>query len=103
MKLLLHFFYYLKEIGTEQFAIFFLPELKKNGYDGIFNPKSRAKTMSEEDGKYVDGCAIFWKTSKYKRFSITLFVIILDFQLTSKPTLPYCLFITTNSKEYKIV
>lgn len=42
-----------------------MPELKKNGYEGIFNPKSRAKTMTEEERRYVDGCAVFWHSSKY--------------------------------------
>ncbi|KAM7449063.1 CCR4-NOT transcription complex subunit 6-like [Porites harrisoni] len=55
----------LQEIETEQFFNFFLPELQQHGYDGIFSPKSRARTMTEEDRKYVDGCAIFYRTSKF--------------------------------------
>ncbi|XP_023167493.1 CCR4-NOT transcription complex subunit 6-like isoform X1 [Drosophila hydei] len=55
----------LQEIETEQFYHFFLPELKNDGYEGIFSPKSRAKTMSELERKYVDGCAIFFRTSKF--------------------------------------
>ncbi|XP_015908821.1 CCR4-NOT transcription complex subunit 6-like isoform X5 [Parasteatoda tepidariorum] len=55
----------LQEVETEQFYKYFLPELKKEGYDGIFSPKSRAKTMSEIDRKHVDGCAIFYKTQKF--------------------------------------
>lgn len=54
----------LQEVETDQFFNFFLPELKNEGYDGIFSPKSRAKHMSENERKYVDGCAIFWRTSK---------------------------------------
>lgn len=54
----------LQELETEQFYHYFLPELKKDGYDGIFSPKSRAKTMSENERKHVDGCAIFYRTSK---------------------------------------
>lgn len=50
---------------TEQFYSYFLPELKKNGYAGVFSAKSRARTMSEQERKHVDGCAIFYKTSKY--------------------------------------
>lgn len=53
-----------QEVETDQFFNFFLPELKNEGYDGIFSPKSRAKHMSENERKYVDGCAIFWRTSK---------------------------------------
>ena len=50
---------------TEQFYNYFLPELKRDGYDGIFSPKSRAKTMVESDRRYVDGCAIFYRTAKF--------------------------------------
>uniref|UniRef100_A0A915C2Z7 poly(A)-specific ribonuclease n=1 Tax=Parascaris univalens TaxID=6257 RepID=A0A915C2Z7_PARUN len=56
----------LQEVETEQFRSLFLPELEAIGYAGIFSPKSRAKTMSEEDRKYVDGCAIFWKYDKFE-------------------------------------
>uniref|UniRef100_A0A1A9WEG3 poly(A)-specific ribonuclease n=1 Tax=Glossina brevipalpis TaxID=37001 RepID=A0A1A9WEG3_9MUSC len=35
----------LQEIETEQFYNFFLPELKNEGFEGIFSPKSRAKTI----------------------------------------------------------
>ena len=56
---------HLQEVETDQFYNFFLPELKRDGYDGIFSPKSRARTMSETERKHVDGCAIFYRTSKY--------------------------------------
>jgi len=55
----------LQEVETEQFYTFFLPELKRDGYDGVFSPKSRAKTMQETEKKHVDGCAIFYRTSKF--------------------------------------
>jgi len=55
----------LQEVETEQFYSFFLPELQADGYDGIFAPKSRARTMTDADKKHVDGCAIFYKQSKY--------------------------------------
>lgn len=55
----------LQEIETEQFYNFFKPELKNDGFEGIFSPKSRAKTMSENERKYVDGCAIFFRSSKF--------------------------------------
>ena len=51
----------LQEVETEQFVSFFQPELASLGYDGIFSPKSRAKTMNEIEKKRVDGCAIFYK------------------------------------------
>jgi CCR4-NOT transcription complex subunit 6 len=56
----------LQELETEQFHQFFLPELKQFDYDGIFSAKSRAKTMAEHDKKHVDGCAIFFKTSRFQ-------------------------------------
>lgn len=55
----------LQEVETEQYFKFFLVELKGQGYDGFFSPKSRARTMSESDRKHVDGCAIFYKTEKF--------------------------------------
>ncbi|KAK9879023.1 hypothetical protein WA026_003836 [Henosepilachna vigintioctopunctata] len=55
----------LQEVEMDQFYNFFLPELKQDGYDGIYSPKSRAKHMVESERKYVDGCAIFYKTSKF--------------------------------------
>ncbi|XP_065318510.1 uncharacterized protein LOC135926530 isoform X2 [Gordionus sp. m RMFG-2023] len=56
----------LQEVETEQFSDFLLPELEFLGYDGIFAPKSRAKTMRHEERKFVDGCAIFYKRSRFR-------------------------------------
>lgn len=56
----------LQEVETDQFYNFFYPELARDGYEGVFSPKSRAKTMNECDRKHVDGCAIFFKTAKFK-------------------------------------
>uniref|UniRef100_A0AAZ3Q4R7 poly(A)-specific ribonuclease n=1 Tax=Oncorhynchus tshawytscha TaxID=74940 RepID=A0AAZ3Q4R7_ONCTS len=55
----------LQEVETEQYYNYFLPELKDQGYEGFFSPKSRARTMSECDRKHVDGCAIFYRTEKF--------------------------------------
>lgn len=55
----------LQEVATDQFYSFFKPELHRHGYDGVFSPKSRAKTMSEPESMQVDGCAIFYRTSKF--------------------------------------
>jgi CCR4-NOT transcription complex subunit 6 len=55
----------LQEVETEMFHSFFLPELTSDGYDGIFSPKSRAKTMSENERRHVDGCAIFFRKRKF--------------------------------------
>ena len=49
---------------TEQYFNYFLPQLSSQGYEGIFQPKSRARTMQEEERKHVDGCAIFYHNSK---------------------------------------
>lgn len=56
----------LHEVESEQFKVFYEPELKQRGYDGIFAPKSRSKTMNANSRKYVDGCALFWKTTKFR-------------------------------------
>ncbi|KAI1703847.1 endonuclease/Exonuclease/phosphatase family domain-containing protein [Ditylenchus destructor] len=56
----------LQEVGTEQFRQLFQPKLEAVGYAGVFFPKSRSKTMNEEERKYVDGCAIFWKYDKFE-------------------------------------
>lgn len=37
-----------------------------HGYEGVFSPKSRAKTMTEWDRTFVDGCAIFYKFDQFK-------------------------------------
>ncbi|XP_075785569.1 CCR4-NOT transcription complex subunit 6-like isoform X2 [Pelodiscus sinensis] len=55
----------LQEVETEQYFTLFLLALKERGYDGFFSPKSRAKIMSEQERKHVDGCAIFFKTEKF--------------------------------------
>ncbi|KAI6218823.1 Leucine-rich repeat and Endonuclease exonuclease phosphatase domain containing protein [Aphelenchoides fujianensis] len=54
------------EVESEQFRVMFEPELRAHGYDGIFAPKSRAKTMVGDDRNHVDGCSLFWKRNKFK-------------------------------------
>jgi CCR4-NOT transcription complex subunit 6 len=54
-----------QEVETAQFFDFFQVELgRQSDYKGVYRPKSRAKTMSEEDARAVDGCAIFYRQSK---------------------------------------
>lgn len=48
----------------DQFSDYFEPELKAQGYVGIYAPKSRAWTMNLHERKRVDGCAIFYQSSK---------------------------------------
>ncbi|CAF0740416.1 unnamed protein product [Didymodactylos carnosus] len=55
----------LQEIEMDQYHAYFLPELKSLGYDGVFSPKSRARTMCESDRRFVDGCAIFYRKTKF--------------------------------------
>lgn len=56
----------LQEVESSQFDQYFKPQLRmRGGYDGIFSPKSRAKTMAEWDRAFVDGCATFFKADKY--------------------------------------
>lgn len=56
----------LQEVETDQFYNLFLPDLRKIGYNGIFSPKSRARTMTEAERKHVDGCAIFYNSRKFR-------------------------------------
>ena len=57
----------LQEVESSQFEQYFKPQLRmRGGYDGIFSPKSRAKTMGEWDRAFVDGCATFFKADKFK-------------------------------------
>ena len=54
----------LQEIEIAQYEEFFLANLSDIGYDGVYWPKARYKTMSENDRRTVDGCAIFFKSDK---------------------------------------
>ncbi|SPC64413.1 related to CCR4 - transcriptional regulator involved in carbon catabolite repression [Ustilago sp. UG-2017b] len=56
----------LQEIDMEQFEDYFLHHLSQQDYEGLFYPKSRARTMRDEEKRRVDGCAIFYKTDKYQ-------------------------------------
>lgn len=54
----------LQEVETCEFYSYFQPELQQRGYEGVFRNKSRARTMA--DGDHVDGCAVFFRTSKFE-------------------------------------
>ncbi|KAI9849615.1 MAG: Glucose-repressible alcohol dehydrogenase transcriptional effector [Sclerophora amabilis] len=62
----------LQEVDMDSFDEFFRVQLAYNDYKGVFWPRPRAKTMAEKEAKAVDGCATFYKGSKY---------IILDKQI----------------------
>ncbi|CAO3640346.1 unnamed protein product [Mucor fragilis] len=56
----------LQEIAMKQYEGALGDAFKERGdYDGVFFPKTRAKTMAANERREVDGCAIFYKASKY--------------------------------------
>ncbi|KAI8825151.1 Endonuclease/exonuclease/phosphatase [Fimicolochytrium jonesii] len=56
----------LQEMQMDQYEDFFRDQLSQiGGYEGVFYPKSRARTMAEYDRRQVDGCATFWKANKF--------------------------------------
>jgi CCR4-NOT transcription complex subunit 6 len=55
----------LQEVDIENYNEFFAPSLATQDYKGVFQAKGRARTMSEKEAKIVDGCATFYKSSKY--------------------------------------
>ncbi|KAK4553429.1 Glucose-repressible alcohol dehydrogenase transcriptional effector [Recurvomyces mirabilis] len=55
----------LQEIDVENYNEYFRPNLATEDYKGVFWPKGRAQTMGERESRIVDGCAIFFKNSKY--------------------------------------
>ncbi|KAF8658242.1 hypothetical protein AX16_002019 [Volvariella volvacea WC 439] len=56
----------LQEVDIAQYEDYFVKHLANQDYDGVYWPKSRYKTMNDADRRQVDGCAIFFKASKYK-------------------------------------
>ncbi|KAJ3185823.1 Glucose-repressible alcohol dehydrogenase transcriptional effector [Gaertneriomyces sp. JEL0708] len=56
---------FLQEMQADQYDETFREHLASLDYEGVFYPKSRARTMSDYDRKQVDGCATFWKASKF--------------------------------------
>jgi CCR4-NOT transcription complex subunit 6 len=55
----------LQEVDIENYNEFFAPNFAHEDYKGVFQAKGRARTMSEKEAKIVDGCATFYKSSKY--------------------------------------
>lgn len=49
----------MQEVETGEFDNYFAPKLNQSSYESIFWPKSRAKTMREDERVRVDGCATF--------------------------------------------
>lgn len=55
----------LQEVETRTFYEYWTPLMQELGYKGCFYSKTRSKTMSEMESKKVDGCATFYRTSKF--------------------------------------
>ncbi|TPX30834.1 hypothetical protein SmJEL517_g05704 [Synchytrium microbalum] len=56
----------LQEVEMSQYEEYFRDQLQQHGdYESVFWPKSRARTMSEYERRGVDGCATFYKASKF--------------------------------------
>ncbi|KIJ39855.1 hypothetical protein M422DRAFT_60633 [Sphaerobolus stellatus SS14] len=56
----------LQEVDAGQYEDYFLPRLSMQGYEGAYYPRSRARTMGDAERRRVDGCAIFYRASKYQ-------------------------------------
>lgn len=65
----------LQELETASYAEYYKTQLESRiDYDSVYLPRGRAQTLT--DKRTVDGCAIFWKKSKFKlkeQFSIDFF------------------------------
>lgn len=55
----------LQEVNFQTYNSFFRENLAYNDYKSIFFQKTRAQGMPEEEARMVDGCALFYKSSKY--------------------------------------
>ena len=55
----------MQEVDQENYSKFFTPALLSRGYAGIFYQKGRARVMQEREARSVDGCATFFKASKF--------------------------------------
>lgn len=56
----------LQEVDIGNYEEFFVPHLAEAGYEGVYWPKSRYKTMTGTERRQVDGCATFYNASKYQ-------------------------------------
>lgn len=55
----------LQEVDVEAYESYFLEHLSAQEYDGVHYSKSRARTMSGDEKRAVDGCATFFKSSVF--------------------------------------
>ncbi|KAJ3918974.1 Endonuclease/exonuclease/phosphatase [Lentinula edodes] len=57
----------LQEVDVTSYEDFFLKHLSKAGHESVYWPKSRAKTMfNENERRFVDGLATFFRADKYQ-------------------------------------
>jgi CCR4-NOT transcription complex subunit 6 len=54
----------LQEMDQSSYEDYFWPALNSNGYEGVFQQKSRVRNFHESEKRSVDGCAVFWKANK---------------------------------------
>ncbi|KAG9228214.1 Endonuclease/exonuclease/phosphatase [Amylocarpus encephaloides] len=55
----------LQEVDTDTHCEYLSPKLAYHDYKGVYWPKPRSKTMPEKEAKRVDGCATFYKGSRF--------------------------------------
>lgn len=55
----------LQEVDKTSYDDFFGPKLAYHDYKGTYVQKNRANLVDQKEGLTVDGCATFWKGSKY--------------------------------------
>ncbi|KAE9403927.1 hypothetical protein BT96DRAFT_989906 [Gymnopus androsaceus JB14] len=57
----------LQEVDVTSYEDYFVKHLAAAGYESVYWPKSRAKTMSNEaERRFVDGLATFFRADKYQ-------------------------------------
>ncbi|KAF2400091.1 transcription factor [Trichodelitschia bisporula] len=55
----------LQEVDQDCYNNFLREALAHNDYKGVFWPRTRSRTMVESQARWVDGCATFYKNSKF--------------------------------------
>ncbi|KAJ5898992.1 Glucose-repressible alcohol dehydrogenase transcriptional effector [Penicillium taxi] len=55
----------LQEVDGGSYNHFFREQLAYNDYKGVYFPRGRAHGMSDDEAKTIDGCAVFFKGSKF--------------------------------------
>lgn len=55
----------LQEVSTDAFKESLSAPLARMDYKGVHWPKTRYRTMPEKEAQSVDGCAVFYKQSKF--------------------------------------